>query len=77
MTFSRLSDEEAREIVAAAADPAYREIGRVEGTLDERNANRTPDERLQQLVNWLRFLEGLGVDLTPNREPTKANIALL
>ncbi len=77
MHFSRLSDEEAREIRDAARDPAYRDMNRVEAELQERLAGRTPLERFDELVAWLGVLASLGARFEPSREVPRADVALL
>jgi hypothetical protein len=77
MHFSRLTEEEAREIKAAAADPSYRQMNSMEAELGRQLAPRTPEENLQQLIVWLRFLEHLGVTFDPSRELPRTSISLL
>lgn len=42
MRFSKLSEEEAREILEAAADPAYREMNRYEARLGDELSGKSP-----------------------------------
>lgn len=62
MRFSRLSEEAARDMLAAAADPAYRALR------DAPPSTGSPAENLEELCRWLRVLGSLSVDLSPSRE---------
>lgn len=78
MSFSTLSEQEAREIRRAAADPSYREMNRIEAELRRRSsAGKTPAERFEALIDWLRILQSLGVRFEPSRELPTSRISRL
>ncbi len=77
MPFSKLSPQEAQEILTAAGDPAYRAMNRAEAELARRCSSATPEENVLSLIGWLRALQRLGVVLEPSRELPATRISLL
>jgi hypothetical protein len=77
MHFSRLSNEEAREILSEVADPSYREMNRLESGFARTHSAQTPQENLEQLFAWLKVLLSLGVKLEPSRELQESRVDLL
>ncbi len=71
MSCSILSEQQARDMRAAAADPAYREMNEIEARYRKRLADSmTPAERFDSFIDWMRTLQKLGVKFEPNREPS-------
>lgn len=77
MHFSRLSNEEAREILSEVADPSYREMNHLESAFARTHIAQTPQENLERLFAWLKVLLSLGVKFEPSREPQQTRVDLL
>ena len=77
MRFSRLSKEEAREILDVTTDPAYRAMNRVEGELADKRAGTTPQERLEQMLVWLKIMDRVVTRDPPSREIPRTDVMLL
>lgn len=77
MRFSKLSEEARRDMLADAANPAYRAMNAVDAQLGNAAAARTPDENLMELVLWLKVLANLNVDLGPERELPRTDVNIL
>lgn len=77
MSFARLSESEAAELLAASHDPAFTAMNRFEAQLAEELSGKSPYENFEQLIVWLRLLAQLTGPLEPNRELPISRISLL
>ena len=77
MHSSTLSDAEKAEMLAVAADPAYREMNRIEAELAARCAGKTPEENLAGLFLWLKALSILQPRFVPDRSLPRCEIVRL
>lgn len=75
-SFSRLSENEVREIRANAADPRYRAMNAREQEYFIRYSGQTPAERFDDLLHWLRVM-GRMRRFEANREVLVNTICLL